>query len=199
MGIHIRATTWGCIIFLMAIFALVHRFAKVSIIPLIPAFLIPAFLFLLAMGVIQYKQRRHIKQFTIALMNGDRQEGLPTGSTEGKTCWQKMYTLDETMNTELIMLRILQMGLFFNCYIFASILVFVEGWEHNSGGMSLLIVCCLVVYLIYAFSLPRLVPDFLAVMALPPYLDPDNIGIIKQCLVDHTDHNLHDHKDTERV
>jgi len=46
----------------------------------------------------------------------------------------------------------------------------------------------IVLFLLLAYSLPHTVPNFLAVTALPPYVDPVNLEfMIKQLLDDHMD------------
>jgi len=191
---QIHSATWGAIIFLLAMFALLHRLARVSIVALIPWFIGAACVLLLSMVVILRLQRRQITQFTDACMKLDAPEvmtatsGIATGSTEAKTWLQQMYTIHQNISSERMMLRLLQVGLFFLCYCFARILVDVYEWQNDTTTTLLFVMVAIVLLLLLAYSLPRTVPNFLAVTALPPYVDPVNLEfMIKQLLDDHMD------------
>merc|ERR1719219_264563 len=87
-----------------------------------------------------------------------------------------------------MMLRLLQVGLFFLCYCFSRILVDVHDWQNDTTTTLLFVAVAIVLFLLFAYSLPRTVPNFLAVTALPPFVDPVNLEfIIKQLLDDHMD------------
>jgi len=193
-SIQIHSPTWGTIIFLLAMFALLHRFARVSIVALLPWFIAAACVLLLSMVVILRLQRRQITQFTDTCMKLDAPElltatsGMATGSTEAKTWLQQMCTIHQNISSERMMLRCLQVGLFFICYCVARLLVDVSGWKTNFETTLLLVAGAIVLFLLLAYSLPRTVPDFLAVTALPPYVDPVNLEFLfKQLLDDHMD------------
>merc|ERR1719219_2654206 len=87
-----------------------------------------------------------------------------------------------------MMLRLLQVGLFFLCYCFSRILVDVHDWQNDTTTTLLFVAVAIVLFLLLAYSLPRTVPDFLAVTALPPFVDPVNLEFLfKQLLDDHMD------------
>eukprot|EP00929_Paragymnodinium_shiwhaense_P020241 TRINITY_DN13553_c0_g1_i3.p1 TRINITY_DN13553_c0_g1~~TRINITY_DN13553_c0_g1_i3.p1 ORF type:complete len:323 (-),score=52.42 TRINITY_DN13553_c0_g1_i3:64-978(-) len=95
-------------------------------------------------------------------------------------------SIHQRYSTERSILRLLQVLLFLLSFVFARTVLDVEGWTHH--GLVTLLVTCLFALLFVSLShfLPQLVPLFLAVMALPPFVDDDNLSFFfPQILDDH--------------
>jgi len=191
-SIQINFPTWLGIGLLMGFFALFHRYASIDILALQPWFLGASCMLLLSMGLTLKLQRRQIMQFTDARMNPNTSLDSSASSetsahSEGAKTWlQQMCTVHERWSSERMMLRTLQICLFFLSYAFARVLVDYHDWETRFTTTLFTASAFTVLFLLLAYALPRTVPDFLAVTALPPFVDPVNLEFLfKQLLDDH--------------
>lgn len=193
-SIQIHFSTWLGIIVLMGLFALLHRYAKTDLIAVLPWFLVASCLLFAAMVVILHRQRRQLTKFTKDRMRLDTpgatnsESGRSTGSEGAKAWLQQMCTIHQKISSEQMLLRTLQICLFLLSYAFARVLVDYHDWLNEFTTTLLIFSAFTILFLLLAYFLPRTVPDFLAVTALPPFVDPVNLEFFfKQLLDDHMD------------
>jgi len=86
-------------------------------------------------------------------------------------------------STEILALRLFQVLLFFMSYVFARTLLDVHDWEHNFYFTALYCMLFVLIFAIFGHLLPKEVPRFLAIMALPPYIDGQNLAIFRDVLL----------------
>lgn len=84
-------------------------------------------------------------------------------------------SLHESVSTERIFFCALQVVLFWLCFAFARKLANRSAWETSPSWTAGYIAVLILLLGVLVLTLPRQVPLFSAVMALPPYVDKDNL------------------------
>lgn len=74
-------------------------------------------------------------------------------------------------------MRFLQIFLFVISYTFSRTLIEFKDWQENFEWQAPLASSLAILFLLLLFVLPAYVPVFLELMALPPFLDKDNLSI----------------------
>mmetsp|Transcript_39377 Transcript_39377/g.124983 ORF Transcript_39377/g.124983 Transcript_39377/m.124983 type:complete len:324 (-) Transcript_39377:595-1566(-) len=138
-----------------------------------PAFIACIIGCMLAMWGIVLRKRHHVElviQRTASVRSGnpDMEEHL---------------RFHQRHNTEIIMLRGLQVGLFLLCYEFARVMLDVHDWKTNPGMHVLYCGLLVLLFLVLAACVPFTVPMFLGIMALPPYVDHSNFEAFQSVLL----------------
>jgi len=186
-SIVIHHSTWLGIILLMGVFAILHRFAKVDILQLLPWFLGASCVVLLLMVVVSKVQHRRLSNLSNV---NERPESHAAKEDRAKTWCEQVSTIHQRCSSETTMLQSLQVCLFLLSYCFARIVVDRNNWQNEQTFAQTLRTCAayVLLFLVLAYFLPRLVPNFLAVTALPPFVDPKNLEILfSRLLDDHLD------------
>mmetsp|Transcript_39339 Transcript_39339/g.73405 ORF Transcript_39339/g.73405 Transcript_39339/m.73405 type:complete len:260 (-) Transcript_39339:82-861(-) len=80
--------------------------------------------------------------------------------------------------------RFLQIFLFVISYVFSRTVVEFTGWQKHFEVTLLLAAGFVILYLLLLYLLPSYVPAFLQLMALPPFLDDDNLRVFISVLDD---------------
>lgn len=98
----------------------------------------------------------------------------------------------EKYQTELFLMRVLQFGLFLTSYLFASRMLDDLGLLSTHGHtfeihLFLPLLGFFVLFLLLALLLPSRVARFLAIAALPPYVDMDNVAAFVEAVADTPD------------
>jgi hypothetical protein len=108
-----------------------------------------------------------------------------------------LRNIHQSVQTELYFIRFLQAILFLVSYVFARTLIDFHEWA--DFFTKTLLSCCLFVILftVLVTTLKFLVPTFLALWALPPYVDEGNLSHFFAILLD--DHAIHCTEDGEIV
>merc|ERR1712176_663081 len=105
------------------------------------------------------------------------------GRTEDPTKQQKL-TVHQRHSTEFLALRALQIVLFFMSYLFARTTGDVHEWEVEFEWTLLVTLSFALLFAVLTDFLPKRVPSFLAVMALPPFVDDMNLEYFFRNLLD---------------
>jgi len=84
-------------------------------------------------------------------------------------------TVHNRINTETVVLRMLQVVLFLLSYTMAREMASVHTWRTNPSKTTVIVLSHLALLLLLALVLPREIPKFAALMALPPYVDRENV------------------------
>jgi len=92
---------------------------------------------------------------------------------------KKKKTIDENYNTEELWMATLQFSLFFLCYGVARTVC--QPWMWELHFWPVLCITCLSVAsaILFILLVSPAIPGFCAVMALPPYVDPVNIMMMR--------------------
>jgi hypothetical protein len=101
-----------------------------------------------------------------------------SGSEEGQNTQQKQ-TVHNRFNTESAWIGIMQFCLFFVCYGAARMICQSWMWELHFWPVFCLTVLAIVSAILFVWLVAPVIPMFCAVMAMPPYVDPTNIMMMK--------------------
>eukprot|EP00746_Dinoflagellata_sp_MGD_P021662 gnl/MRDRNA2_/MRDRNA2_15056_c0_seq1.p1 gnl/MRDRNA2_/MRDRNA2_15056_c0~~gnl/MRDRNA2_/MRDRNA2_15056_c0_seq1.p1 ORF type:complete len:265 (+),score=47.39 gnl/MRDRNA2_/MRDRNA2_15056_c0_seq1:2-796(+) len=126
-------------------------------------------------------------------MQGLEGDGSPYGPVTSSTVTTKSNasvekrSFHEKYETEVMLLRFLQVVLFFISYIFARTVGDFHDWKEKPQEVGLYTLLFLFLFAVLSHVLPKQVPLFLAVMALPPYVDDGNFKMLLSVIDDHMD------------
>jgi len=199
-SIKVHWTTWLAVVLTFSVFALLHRFARWRLSFQVVIFIGFCFVIFGAMVYLSKKQQATIRKNTkkekelracntAGTLGSKDDGGMGVASRMVVSVSPDMGGgIHQNFNTETIILRVLQVFLFLISYVFASTLVSLmltlDETQTPDLLMTLLPVLGFVVlYAILAKYLPRLLPPFVAIMAIPPYVDNDNLETLFHVLV----------------
>lgn len=89
--------------------------------------------------------------------------------------------------TERLIMRFLQIFLFLKSYIFSRTILDFHGWYEDLQQQALLLCAFAMIFFVLAWWLKNWIPTFLAVMALPPYVDKTNLQLFWAVLANDDD------------
>ncbi|CAE7756232.1 unnamed protein product [Symbiodinium sp. CCMP2456] len=206
-SIELHAGTWIAIIILFSVLALLYRFAQVNILDMMPLFVAVALLLLLLMVMLTKWRLRAIQDHSQSWL----QDALnfPSESTDGvhaRTVIPRVTTASASASNfgtpaeesvigatlkgrgrfspEMYINRFLQIFLFVISYTFSRSVVEFNAWKRHFEFTLLLAAGFVILYLLLLYLLPSYVPVFLQLMALPPFLDDDNLKVFLSVLDD---------------
>lgn len=209
-SIELHAGTWIAIIILFSALATLYRFAQVNILDMMPLFVALALLLLLLMVLLTKWRLRAIQEHSQSWL----QDALnfPSESTDGRsgvrtrTVIPRVTSLSATpsnfgtpaeesvigatlkgrgrFSPEMYINRFLQIFLFVISYTFSRSVVEFNAWTRHFEFTLLLAAGFVILYLLLLYLLPSYVPVFLQLMALPPFLDDDNLKVFLSVLDD---------------
>ncbi|CAE7368424.1 RE2, partial [Symbiodinium sp. KB8] len=209
-SIELHAGTWIAIIILFSALATLYRFAQVNILDMMPLFVALALLLLLLMVLLTKWRLRAIQEHSQSWL----QDALnfPSESTDGRsgvrtrTVIPRVTTLSASpsnfgtpaeesvigatlkgrgrFSPEMYINRFLQIFLFVISYTFSRSVVEFNAWTRHFEFTLLLAAGFVILYLLLLYLLPSYVPVFLQLMALPPFLDDDNLKVFLSVLDD---------------
>lgn len=208
-SIHVHQTTWGFLLLVFALFAVLHRYAKVGIFEFTWIFIALAFFTLMAMGLfvakVSRKLKLHVEQAKISQPPPSRTRGNIEGSQDSTspevvTAQSKVTIKAATASsssmlsvlggnwhqrfpTEAWFLRIMQIVLFLVSYVFARTLIDFHDWEEKPQATLLTVSALIIIFILLTHFLYAL-PTFLALMSLPPYVDDSNLVHFFDVLLD---------------
>jgi len=212
-SIHLSQESWIVLLLLFGTFALCHRFNEVDLRVLTWFFLGVTVCLMLYMVWRVGKEKGKIKVFMNELQkkHDDKAKIKREAYKRAKTLGMTYETLHEQemasvgrqasiqpdfqekvkthyRASDRYFMKCLQAGMFLISYVFAQHLMDFHGWQ-EFPQQTLLIVCLFtLVFITLTTTLRALVPTFLALMALPPYVDEGNLQRFLAVLVD--DHNI---------
>lgn len=199
-SIQVHLQTWFAVIFLFSFFALLHRYAEIALMQVLPWFIAVAFALLLAMWLLNRYQKRKMMQFVMQCQanreSGNSSSSSPVncspapGSDAQRGVSQNepgSLGIHQRFATERHTLRVLQVFMFCISYAFATVMVDKEDWAEQFDHTLLLVLLFTVLFVVLAKFLPHMVPVFLAIMSFPPFVDDGNLAAFFKVL--HNDHN----------
>jgi len=98
---------------------------------------------------------------------------------EGKPSEEREKSIHEKLPTEAIVLTGLEFSLFFVCYGVARMICQPWMWELHFWPVLILTGVAIVASIAFYLLIAPGIPSFIAVMAMPPYLSPDDIDTMK--------------------
>lgn len=183
--VDVHSFTWAAVLVLFTVFALLHRFAGLILLHLMPIFIVGAFLLLFALRylVLTFRQRVEsagcLAVHAAASMEEQSQPisvSSSTGSGSVDSDASKVTeNFHERHSTELWVLRALQILLFVLSYACARTIGDLNDWRNRPKEVSAVSSAFLVLFILLGSLLPNYVPAFAALMALPPYCDKSNV------------------------
>jgi len=209
-SIELHAGTWIAIIILFSVLALLYRFAQVNILDMMPLFVALALLLLLLMVLLTKWRLRAIQDHSQSWL----QDALnfPSESTDGRSGVHTRPVIPRVttasasashfgtpveesvigatlkgrgrFSPEMYINRFLQIFLFVISYTFSRSVVEFNAWKRHFEFTLLLAAGFVILYLLLLYLLPSYVPVFLQLMALPPFLDDDNLKVFLSVLDD---------------
>jgi len=100
---------------------------------------------------------------------------------EGKPSTEvKEKSIHETLNTEGIILHGLEFSLFFVCYGVARMICQPWMWELHFWPVLILSGVAVVASILFYVLVAPGIPSFIAAMAMPPYVSPDDIDLMRK-------------------
>jgi hypothetical protein len=171
--IQVHKVTWFVVIFLFGLFAIFHRYAKVSEFNIVVTFSIFAFCVLLVMWALTRRQWQRVHEFKIE-----------DGIREESSTWPAF-----NLNTEKAMLRALQAFMFPITIFFADLIIDFQEWREEFEERLTEVLVFVVLAIVLAKFLREQVPPFLALMACPPHINEENMDVLFNVLFN--DHPLY--------
>jgi len=150
---------WLPVVACFVIFMLCHRFAHMGYVRIM------SFFGVCLLGII-LSMAWKVKTATNCIHHGME---TPRGTEK---------TVHQTMNTELVYLGGLQFALFFICYGVARTICQSWMWELHFWPVLCLLVLAIMTSVLFVLLVAPAIPSFCAVMAMPPYVDPQNVMIM---------------------
>eukprot|EP00930_Biecheleria_cincta_P001935 TRINITY_DN103011_c0_g1_i1.p1 TRINITY_DN103011_c0_g1~~TRINITY_DN103011_c0_g1_i1.p1 ORF type:complete len:585 (-),score=75.51 TRINITY_DN103011_c0_g1_i1:173-1927(-) len=214
-SIHIHSPTWIILIILFGIFALLHRYGKIDLQVPTLTFCGCAFLLMLLLRWRIHKDYKRIPGWlsekrsskstlsnepslnssaTSTIGNGEAVSASPRlhrqQTLEGRH-WLEVFVIEIHFATSM------QVVLFLISYVFARTLMDFNEWAEHF--QRTLLACCLFTLLFIAlhFTITSQVPMFLALLALPPYVNDLNLEHFFETLLD--DHQLQQDPESGQV
>jgi len=193
-SINVHDKSWGALIVLFGLFALLHALFKIALVELIPVSIAIVVLMLLGMWHVVRKRTREIN--SIKLDDSDRLSGESSASLQEENITtgvshifaDNLTKMHEGSNTELGVMRLFQVVLYVICFTTSTTVISVPGWQNHWITTLLQTLGLLLLFALLLYMLPHYVPLFLAQMALPPYVDEQNQEVLLQVLSEHQDH-----------
>lgn len=182
-SIELHAGTWITIIILFTALALGCRFANITILGTLPVVVSLAILVVLTIVIVTRFRHRSLAKVSRTWMDAAmqsvsihrvsrQQPASAPESTWMATCQGRGY-----LSWEKFLMRFLQIFLFVISYTFSRTLIEFKDWQENFEWQAPLASSLAILFLLLLFVLPAYVPVFLELMALPPFLDKDNLSI----------------------
>lgn len=166
--IEIHTPTWCAVLLMFSVFAIIHRALHWNLVHLAPVFVVVAWLLLAAMWLVI----RWRRQFITRTVQACQAEGAELSASDVP---DKGGPLHHRMDTQLIPLRALQVAVFLICFVFATTVADKHKWEVDSQRAGIDLCLFLLLFAATWYILPIMIPDFLAMMSLPPYVDGVNL------------------------
>mmetsp|Transcript_113821 Transcript_113821/g.368322 ORF Transcript_113821/g.368322 Transcript_113821/m.368322 type:complete len:508 (-) Transcript_113821:834-2357(-) len=188
-SIEVHPLTWLVVLLIMCSLAFIDRFGRLDSTGLgTPVCILFAFGILASMQCLAVTKHRRIlararasgmdpaQQLPIPSQDAQQQSAHSDESMDiGQPAARIVKNVHRHYNTEMITLRVLQIVLFLISYFFASTLLDLDGWRLHAKRTWLYTAGFVLLFSLLSYSLPSSVPTFLALMALPPYMDDDNL------------------------
>eukprot|EP00435_Cladocopium_sp_Y103_P056218 s219_g18.t3 len=182
-SIELHAGTWITIIVLFTALALGCRFANLTILGTLPVVVSLAILLVLIMVVVTRFRHRSLAKVSRTWMDAAmqsrsmhrvsrQQPASAPDSTWMATCQGRGY-----LSWEKFLMRFLQVFLFVISYTFSRTLIEFKDWQEKFEWQAPIASSLAILFMLLLFVLPAYVPVFLELMALPPFLDKDNLSI----------------------
>eukprot|EP00746_Dinoflagellata_sp_MGD_P150924 gnl/MRDRNA2_/MRDRNA2_82678_c0_seq1.p1 gnl/MRDRNA2_/MRDRNA2_82678_c0~~gnl/MRDRNA2_/MRDRNA2_82678_c0_seq1.p1 ORF type:complete len:656 (+),score=112.68 gnl/MRDRNA2_/MRDRNA2_82678_c0_seq1:247-1968(+) len=192
--ISVHGSTWCVVIALFTIFALLHRYAEITLLDIMPPFFAVCFVVLWVMHRLVKKRAQQVDGWDSVK---DKKDGVDVEADE-TSCTATHGSFAETSftdgmstkliqrhNTEMILLRMLQVLLFLVCYTFSGTVMDIPAWKTHPDKVLLMSSLFALLFVLLAYMLPKEIPVFLALMSLPPYVDTLNFRLLKASIDDH--------------
>jgi hypothetical protein len=171
-SIELKDVTWAAMIFAALLSALLHQFFPLNFLGLSLLWVVIAIFVLAVMHISTQTQLCKISRTAEALIRESNEEtDADAPASEETEAQPKKAGFHERYNTELIMMRLLQMSCLVLSFGVAHTIFAVHQWQHKGTYLGL----NLMLYLLPALIMPYAVADFLVIMALPPCVDDGNI------------------------
>jgi hypothetical protein len=214
--VDVHYSTWAAVLVLFGIFAIIQRYAKLILLHFMPIFIVVAFIFVFAVGrvVMSFRERVESAGSLVVHMNlaTEQAERIANQSHD----LERGFSLDskgqdeepaegfhERYPTELWVFRVLQIVLFVLSYSCARTIGDPNDWRHSPKEVLAISSGFLVLFLVLGSLLPKHVPIFAALMAMPPYVDSGNVRMFFEVLEEyntyHEDHHNVELKDPPSV
>jgi len=184
-SIQIHPLTWFMVLVVFGFFAIMNWFVMIPLGSWTPGFIVCVIGCLIAMWGIVLRKRHHVER---VIRSDETAQGhiiaqrtASVGSANPDM--EEHLRFHQRHNTEIIMLRGLQVVLFLLCYEFARVVLDVHDWKMNPGMHMLYCGLFVLLFLVLAVCVPFTVPMFLGIMALPPYVDHSNFEAFQSVLL----------------
>jgi len=190
-SIQIHATTWIFVILMFVCFACGHHFRNISLTDMLPVFLGCMALVLALIRALVWNSLGTIEKRVRKPPNRPSASDSPvhvrsTGSP-GEPAPARPFRIGEWMTRghrrEVVILRLFQVILFLNSYMFARTVLDFQSWM-ASPEKSMLYTCLFALLFVgIGYYTPKRVPVFLAIMAMPPHVNAGNLSIFFSVLL----------------
>merc|ERR1719498_2394356 len=97
----------------------------------------------------------------------------------------KTKSVNELHHTELIFLGVMEFAVFFVCYGICRMICQPWMWELHFWPVLYLTIAAVISAILFVVIVAPAIPNFLCVMCLPPYVDEQNMMLMKQCAAEY--------------
>jgi len=162
-------TMWLPVIVLFMGLMLLHRYAHMGYVRIMGVSAVAVFLIIACMT--------YFTKSIVQKCSEDNEEDHVEDEPAPKS------SIHEAFSSESFVLCMLEFCLFFVCYGVARMICQPWMWELHFWPVFFLTIVAIVSATLFVFVVAPGIPSFICVMALPPYVDPYNMKIIKQVAV----------------
>jgi hypothetical protein len=189
--VEVHRITWAAVIVLFSVFAIIHRHTKLILLHFMPVFIVGAFVLLFCVGhlVSTFRERvesagSHAAHVAAAAEKSERNRTMSfdVESGDSVTLQDVSAGFHERHNTELWVFRTLQICLFVLSYSCARTVGDANDWRYRTTEVLAVGCAFVVLFLVLGGLLPKYVPNFAALMAMPPYCDQKNVDTFFEVL-----------------
>jgi len=191
-SIELHSGTWISIIVLFTAFALATRFSQVTMLGSLPVVVSLALLIVFTMVVVTRWRHKALAKVSKSWMNAAMESRSIRRSTwnggkdspreaperlRPESTWLATCQGRGSWSVEKFTMRFLQVFLFVISYTFSRTLIAFKDWQENFEIQAPIAAFFAVLFMLLLFLLPTYVPTFLELMALPPFIDKENLAV----------------------
>jgi len=170
--IEITERVWFTIFFCFLTFACLAFFFHIAFVQLAPVFIISVLVCVCG----QWYAVRKLSQFDTAEESDKKVLG---------------HSIHQRTHTEHWLGILIQMCFFFICFSFARVMASKFLWESNLLLSCLMLCTAVVLWVLHVYFGSSIIPMFMVVMAMPPYIDPLNLANLCVVLKEWKDRQVH--------
>lgn len=175
-SIELHAVTWVTIIILCTAYALMARFNGVTLLGTMPVVVSLALMIVCFIVVMTGWRHRSLAKVSSAWMDAAMSSRSIRRKSYSGSAPRPPKCATGERPLEKYLMRFLQIFLFVISYTFSRTIIAFKDWEEQFDLQMPMVAFFVILFMLLLFVLPSYVPVFLELMALPPFVDKENLN-----------------------